>query len=240
MPSTPKTFLTAEWRHLLMLNYAVDPSLLRPFLPAGTELDFWNGRCYASIVGFMFLKTRVLGIPIPFHVNFEEVNLRFYVRRKGPEGWRRGVVFVKEIVPKPAIAWTARLLYNEQYVTMPMRHAIEPRDADLSVRYAWRQGGDWQHVSAVTKGEKAPLIPGGEAEFITEHYWGYAKQRDGGTVEYRVLHPPWQVWQVSDYSFEADVAALYGEAFVAPLADEPLSVFVAEGSAVSVQLGGRI
>ncbi|HEX8362069.1 MAG TPA: DUF2071 domain-containing protein, partial [Longimicrobium sp.] len=93
----PGKFLAAEWRDLVMLNYEADPAALRPLVPAGTELDAWGGTTYVSMVGFLFLRTRVLGIPIPFHQDFEEVNLRFYVRRRGPEGWRRGVVFVREI-----------------------------------------------------------------------------------------------------------------------------------------------
>ncbi len=83
MVVTPAPFLTAEWRHLAMLNYEIDPVILRPFVPSGTELDSWNGKTYVSIVGFLFLKTRVRGLAIPFHQNFEEINLRFYVRRLG-------------------------------------------------------------------------------------------------------------------------------------------------------------
>ena len=120
-------FLTAEWRDLVMLNYEIDPGILAGLVPAGTELDLWQGRALVSVVGFHFRRTRVMGVAIPGHSNFEEVNLRFYVRREGPEGWRRGVVFVKEIVPRFAIAWVARALYNENYVALPMRHAIVGR-----------------------------------------------------------------------------------------------------------------
>src|SRR6185503_10439864 len=105
---------TAHWRFLMMLNYEVDPSVLHPLVPRGTELDTWHGRTYASVVGFLFLDTRVLGLAIPFHRDFEEVNLRFYVRRREAEAWRRGVVFIKEIVPRWAIATVARVAYNER------------------------------------------------------------------------------------------------------------------------------
>ncbi len=46
MPSTLPAFLKAEWRHLAMLNYAVDPALLAPHLPAGCELDFFGGQTF--------------------------------------------------------------------------------------------------------------------------------------------------------------------------------------------------
>jgi uncharacterized protein len=253
-------FLTAEWRYLVMLNYEIDPALLQPFVPQGTELDGWNGRIYASIVGFLFQKTRLLGIPIPGHTNFEEVNLRFYVRRQGPEGWRRGVVFIKELVPRRAIATVARLVYNENYQALPMRHRLETVNGDrysvnseqntvdeaegLRVAYEWRFQGRWQGVAATTNGPLRPIEAGSEAAFITEHYWGYAAQRDGGTVEYQVEHPRWRVWRVDNnrgnYRFDCDVAELYGPQFVAPLSQTPTSAFIADGSEITVHKGQRI
>lgn len=238
-PAPP--FLTAEWRWLLMLNYAVDPALLRPLVPAGTELDEWGGVTYASVVGFLFRRTRVLGIPIPFHVNFEELNLRFYVRRRGPEGWRRGVVFVKEVVPRFAIAAVARWVYNENYVALPMRHAVslDPRMGG-QVEYGWKMGGRWSSVRAVARGPAAPLAEGSEEEFITEHYWGYAAQRDGGCVEYQVEHPRWSVWRAHDAALDADVGGLYGPAFAEPLSAPPRSALIADGSPIIVRKGRRI
>src|SRR6185503_10721641 len=111
----------AGWRKLVMANYAVDPSALAPYLPYKTEIDLWQGTCYVSLVGFMFVDTAVMGVKIPFHVNFEEVNLRFYVRYRDQGEWKRGVVFIKEIVPRAALAFVANTLYNENYETMPMR-----------------------------------------------------------------------------------------------------------------------
>jgi uncharacterized protein YqjF (DUF2071 family) len=168
--STP-VFLTAAWRHLVMLNYEVPPALLAERVPRGTELDDWNGVTCVSMVGFRFLDTRVLGIPIPFHRDFNEVNLRFYVRRKGPEGWRRGVVFVREIVPRAAIAWVARTLYNEPYLALPMRHRVDPEGTG-TVEYGWHRNGAWARLGATVHGAPAPMEAGSEAEFITEHYWG--------------------------------------------------------------------
>ncbi|HKD03053.1 MAG TPA: DUF2071 domain-containing protein, partial [Terriglobales bacterium] len=122
---TNGVFLKADWRNLAMLNYEVEPSVLAAFVPAGTELDRWNGRLFVSLVGFRFLRTRVWGLPIPLHCNFDEVNLRFYVRRMEGSEIRRGVVFIREIVPRRAIATVARNLYGERYVALPMRHRLE-------------------------------------------------------------------------------------------------------------------
>ncbi|MBI1761343.1 MAG: DUF2071 domain-containing protein [Acidobacteria bacterium] len=242
-----KPFLTAEWRFLAMLNYEVDARLLFPFLPRGTELDYWQERCYISMVGFLFLNTRLLGLPIPFHRNFEEINLRFYVRRKAPDGWRRGVVFIKEIVPRRAIATLARLVYNENYVARPMRHKVQrgPEDAALlvpnsAVEYGWREGHAWQRLRVNITDAPQPPSSGSEAEFITEHYWGYAAQRDGSCVEYQVEHPPWLVWQAQSSLFECDVARVYGPQFVDTLSGKPFSAFVAAGSPIVVRRGVRL
>ena len=234
-------FLTAEWRHLVMLNYEVAPEILAPYTPAGTELDVWNGRHYVSVVGFLFLHTRVRGFSIPFHRDFEELNLRFYVRRKAEDGWRRGVVFIKEIVPRPAIAFVARNFYNENYVALPMSHRIE-RDSDTikSVAYHWRFRGADHFVKLATRGVAGPLAEGSEPEFIAEHYWGYARQRDGGTMEYRVEHPRWRFWETESSELRCAVAELYGAKFSKYLSRPPASAFLAEGSAVKVFSGCRL
>jgi uncharacterized protein YqjF (DUF2071 family) len=237
-------FLTAEWRWLAMLNYEIAPDLLAPFIPAGTELDFYQGRLLASVVGFLFQKTRVYGISIPFHPNFEEVNLRFYVRRKVNGDWRRGVVFIKELVPRTAIAWAARTLYNENYAALSMSHHIE-KSSDVaegikSVAYHWRFGGQDHYVKMTVCGQPVPIREGSEQEFITEHYWGYAVQRDGATVEYQVEHPRWRVWETESAMFHCNVGELYGERFCECLSGPPASAFLAEGSAVKVFKGVRL
>ena len=238
--STDKIFLEAEWRNLAMLNYEVDPSLLAGFVPAGTELDRWDGKVFVSLVGFRFLKTRVRGFPIPFHRNFDEVNLRFYVRRTEANDVRRGVVFIKEIVPRWAVAAVARNVYNERYVALPMRHRLESTGRDLLVEYGWRCDGEWNRISLRTEG--SPTLPpeNSEERFITEHYWGYAQQSDGATMEYRVLHPAWRVWRGCDGGFEGDMTELYGRDLAAVVRGKPSSAFLAEGSEVTVFQGRKI
>jgi uncharacterized protein len=243
-PAPVRTFLTAEWRHLLMLNYAVSPDLLRAYVPPGTELDTWEGTTYLSLVGFLFLRTRVLGVPIPLHRDFEEVNLRFYVRRRAPDGWRRGVVFIREIVPRRAIALVARIGYHEPYRAMPMRHRVDLENGTLraggQVEYAWRHRRRWHSIHATVAGTPRSPAAGSEAEFITEHYWGYTARRDGGCSEYRVEHEPWQVWPVEAAGIDCDVEAVYGARFMEPLATLPRSAFVADGSPVLVRTGVRL
>jgi uncharacterized protein len=236
-----RRFLSAEWRHLVLLNYEVDPDILRPLVPRGTEIDQWNGKTFVSMVGFLFLRTRVLGLPIPFHRNFEEVNLRFYVRRQSGAESRRGVVFIKEIVPKTAIALVARWIYNENYVALPMRSRIQLPDAannmQGAVEYGWGSKREPSSLSARFEGTPGVLQPGSEEEFITEHYWGYVVQRDGSALEYRVEHPSWRVWRATESRFECDVERDYGKQYRAALEGRPSSAFVAEGSEIAVFRG---
>jgi uncharacterized protein YqjF (DUF2071 family) len=228
-----KPFLTANWRYLAMLNFAIDPKILQPLLPSGTELDFHNGRTFLSVVGFLFLDTRVIGLRIPLHRDFEEVNLRFYVRRKSADEWRRGVVFVRELVPRQAIAIVARTFYAEPYSALPMRHALEHKEGRLLAEYQWRRGRRWETLAMTASGEPRKAAHGSHEEFITEHYWGYTARRSGSS-EYRVEHPRWRLWTAETTKFDADVATLYGPQFVEPLAATPASGFIAEGSHIEV------
>ncbi|TMB61568.1 MAG: DUF2071 domain-containing protein [Deltaproteobacteria bacterium] len=216
-------FLTANWRYLAMLNYVVDRRLLAPLVPLGTEIDFENGETFLSIVGFLFLDTRLLGLPIPLHRDFEEVNLRFYVRRKSADTWRRGVVFVRELVPKRAIATIARTFYGEPYLAVPMKHEIEHVDLRVKVAYSWCRGSKWESLEMSASGEPQSIPAGSHAEFITEHYWGYTCFRR------------WKIWNAESFELRADVSSLYGERFAETLNQPPRSAFIADGSPITIQ-----
>ena len=239
MNRSSRVFLTAEWRHLAMFNYVVDPALLAPLVPAGTEIDFFGPRTFVSLVGFRFVDTRLFGVPIPFHRNFDEVNLRFYVRRREGTDWRRGVVFIRELVPRWAVATVARVLYNENYVACPMRSAIaipEGQGGRGSVEYGWRLGGE-HRMRAEFRGLPTLPTPGSIEEFIIEHYWGYVVQRDRSARQYRVEHPPWRIWSAEPVRFDGDPTVCYGPDFGAILKGPPDSALVAEGSPISVRFG---
>jgi len=233
-------FLTAEWRYLAMLNYSVNPALLAPLVPAGTELDPFGSKTFVSLVGFRFLSTTVFGIPIPFHRNFDEVNLRFYVRRREAGAEKRGVVFIQELVPRRAIAFVARMAYHENYRALPMTHQIDQTGSGLSVQYTWRHEERSNSLSVLATGPPRAMVEGSEEQFIAEHYWGYCRQPDGGTLEYHVDHPPWRVWEVAQAQFSGDAGALHGAAFAAALGKPFDSAFLAEGSPVKVHSGRRL
>jgi uncharacterized protein len=235
----PAVFLTAEWRKLAIANYVVDPKILLPYLPHKTELDLWNGICYASLIGFKFANVKLKGIKIPFHTNFEEVNIRFYVKYKEGNIWKRGVVFVKEIVPKLAISLVANTLYKENYQTLPMRHTWEQNEHSLKVTYEWKKQ-QWNSFSITTDTILKPILPNSEEEFITEHYWGYSKMGPTKTNEYGVEHPRWEVYTTKDYTINVDFENVYGYQFAFLNHQTPESVFLAEGSEILVRGGKRI
>jgi uncharacterized protein YqjF (DUF2071 family) len=230
-------FLTAEWQYLVMANYEIDANLLHSYLPAHVEIDTWNGKTYISLVGFLFKNTKILDFSIPFHKQFEEVNLRFYVRYRQDGQWKRGVVFIREIVPLPTISLVANVLYREPYSTMPMKHSITNTNNQLSVQYEWKNANQWNKLAVIADSQAQKMQPNSEAEFITEHYWGYTKWNEKKTAEYQVEHPKWLIYPIKSYEISCDTKNLYGETFVEVLSQNPTSVLMAQGSEIVVRKG---
>ncbi len=230
-------FLRAEWRDLAVLTYSIEPAILQPHLPAGLRLDQWEGHALVSLVGFRFLRTKVLGIRVPFWGSFPEVNLRFYACRDTPQGVRRGVIFIKEIVPYYPVAAIARGLYHENYHSLPMSHEVT---AEHKAEYRWTFEGRENRLAVIAKG--LPRLPDDDSldTFIVDHHWGYSRTREGESIEYEVDRLPWRTYPIEDYEVDVDVARLYGPEFTAALSYPPISVVLAEGSPVTVSFGTRL
>jgi uncharacterized protein len=235
-----KIFLEAEWRKLAMANYEIDPAILEPYLPAHTQLDLWEGKCFVSIIGFLFLNTSVMGWKVPFHINFEEVNLRFYVIHNHQGETRRGVVFIKEIVPKLALTIIANAVYKEHYQTMPMKHQVKSWQNQWQVQYSWKTKNNWNHFSIETNNEELEIQANSVEDFITEHYWGYTQLKNNKTLEYAVLHPKWKIYHTIHYQIQVNFEQVYGSDFSFLQQVKPHSVFLAEGSTVAVKNDRRI
>lgn len=230
-----KTYiLLAEWNNLVMANYIVHKELLLPYLPAKTELDFFDGKCYVSLVGFMYLNTKMRGFSVPFHINFEEVNLRFYVRYNDHGCWKKGVAFIKEIVPRHAISLVANSIYRQNYVTMSMRHFHQTDGDFLEAGYEWKFKDKWNRLSAKAHKKTMPIGKGGHEEFIADHYWGYRKYSNATTHEYEVEHPRWELFKVADYDVDCNFGALYGPEFTILNKMKPASVLMVKGSEIRV------
>lgn len=226
-------FLTAQWNNLLLANYSVNPEILEPYVPKGTSIELYEGHAFLSLVAFMFNRTHVFRTPIPGHNEFEEVNLRFYVKPDYDPSIR-GVTFIKEIVPRLAIPIVANALFFENYECLQMNHLISPP----SVSYSWT--GARQHTfSARIEEPLSYPAPGSIAEFITEHYWGYSQARKS-TLEYKVEHPQWKCSSVSSYEIEVDFEETYGKKFTFLNQKTPHNVQYALGSDVSVSAPKKI
>lgn len=227
-------FLTAQWRNLILVNYTVDPAALMSRVPEGLELDSHKGQHFVSLVGFQFLNTRVLGIKWPRLHSFVELNLRFYVKRTMPDGEvRRGVVFIKEIVPSRLISFVARTLYHEPYERWKIAEISGFGEND-AYGYEWEERDLRNRIVLRAEGEHRDLLEHSHEQFIAEHYWGYTKRPDGKTNEYEVQHPTWQYREVTNVEVECDFGDVYGDDWAFLNKIEPCSVFLAEGSEISV------
>lgn len=231
-----KKFLTAHWKNLIMINFEVSPKFLMPLVP-GTEFDLWENKAFVSLIAFLFDKTKFLGIPAIGNKKFEELNIRFYVKRFEGENQKRGVAFVKEIVPKPLVTGIANLLFSEHYQTMKMSHKVnfvETNQTKIQNLEYIAEKDLFHRFSARLESKLTDMKEGSFEEFIAEHYWGYSRVNDHKTIEYEVQHPIWQIYKESDVSYTCDFEKLYGNKWKFLNLENPHSTFVAKGSEVSI------
>ncbi len=228
-------FLRAEWNNLVMANYVVPKEILLPYVPYKTELDSFKGETYVSLVGFMFLNTKVFGLSIPLHENFEEVNLRFYVKYKQNGNWVKGVVFIKEIVPKRAISFIANYLYGENYTTLNMKHFHVDKGENFEAGYEWNYKNKWNKISAAGIKRSHKIIQNSCESFFADHYWGYSKSKETKSYKYFIEHPGWEMMKVISYQVDCDFGALYGDDFQFLNSEIPKSVLMTKGSQIGVQ-----
>jgi hypothetical protein len=228
-------FLKANWENIIMANYEIDPEILKPFLPKGVELDFYNGKSYVSLVGFMFKKTKLFNVPIPYLGTFEEINLRFYVQRKEDGITKRGVVFINETIPYPIVAWVANKLYKEHYTVVPTRHSIVENSDTKKIKFDWLLNKKWNSIYVEASNESQSMKKDTLEKFIYEHYFGYTKIDENNTEEYRLQHPSWKINTVLDSKIDCDFEAMYGKAFSVLNTTKPEAVFIAEGSSVKIE-----
>lgn len=241
MEKSRNTFLTARWLNLLMLNYEVAPELLAPHVPKGTRLDFFEGKTYVSLVGFWFCETKLFGkIPAPFHREFPQINLRFYVRRTTDTDDRPGVVFIAEIVQKRMIALVAHAAYGERYLCRPVKIRNILESGKRVLEYGWRSGNSWCNLTAQGIGNACNPSPATLEHFLVDRYWGYTAQPNGGCIEFNVVHPVWKISRCNDATFLGDPTPEYGPEMARVLRGKPSAAFVVDGSAVTVCNGVKI
>jgi uncharacterized protein YqjF (DUF2071 family) len=225
-----RPFLTATWSNLVLVTWEVEAGLLKPHLPPTLQLDLRDSMAFVSVVAFQFRNTRLRGVAVPGHTDVDEVNLRFYVRKPG----YRGVTFIREFVPLPAVSLVARLFYNERYATAPMRGRIESGENDIVATYEVDYAGGTH--SMTVSGQKPAFRPDNTAIecFLMDQQWGFGATRGGQMLRYEVEHPPWQIYTVGSYALDLDFAALYGEKWAVLKEMEPRSIIFSPGSEVTV------
>ena len=226
-------FLKANWENIVMANYEVDPSILKPYLPNGVELDYYKYKTYVSLVGFMFKKTRLFEIPIPFFGSFEEVNLRFYVRRIECKKVKKGVVFINETVPFKIVALLANKLYKEHYISIPTKNTCIIND-NKNIVYEWKKNEQWNSLTVNTETTQQKIESNSIEEFIFERYFGFTKLDNDNSQEYRIAHPKWMTNKILNYNIQCDFGAMYGAPFAHLTNKTPDSIIQAEGSAVTI------
>jgi len=227
------TFLRANWENLIMANYEIDPSVLEQYLPKGVELDFYNNKTFVSLVGFMFKKTSLFGIPIPFFGSFEEINLRFYVRKIENRKIKKGVVFINETVPFKIVALLANKLYKEHYISIPTKNSIVISD-HKHLKYEWKINNKWNAIAVKADTNQYEITKDTIEEFIFERYFGFTKLSDTSTQEYKIHHPKWMTHKIINSHIDCDFGSMYGDSFSGLNNQKPDSIILAEGSQVSV------
>jgi uncharacterized protein YqjF (DUF2071 family) len=228
-----RIFLKANWENLIMANYAIDPLLLQPYLPNGVELDFYQNKTYVSLVGFMFKNTSLFGIPIPFFGSFEEINLRFYVRKVDGRKIKKGVVFINETVPYKIVALLANKLFKEHYISIPTKSSINI-GANKNIQYDWKSKGKWNSISVYSEAKKYKIEASTIEEFIFERYFGFTKLNESLTQEYQINHPNWMTNKIIRAEVKCDFENMYGKPFASLNDTIPDSILLAEGSSISV------
>ena len=229
-----KHFLKANWEQIIMANYEVPDAVLLPYLPAGVELDTFQGKSFVSLVGFKFSSTRIFNFPIPYLGTFEEINLRFYVKKYENGIVKRGVVFINETVPYAVVAWVANVLYKERYVAVKTKHSWTFSEQHKHIKYCWKINQNWNHISVNAYQQSNEMQKGSFEEFIFEHYFGFTKIDDNTTEEYSIHHHRWTINAIEEVDINCNFKDMYGSDFAFLNSLAPTAVFITNGSAIAV------
>ena len=227
-----KTFLTARWENLAIITYKIHPASLSIYIPPGLAADTINGDAFVSIVAFDFNDIKIKSLRIPFHVNFPEINLRFYVKDEN----RNGVVFISEFVDKYFVPFVANSVYNENYKRIRMKKVMKILDGDDVIHLNYNMNMKGREFNLNMKAKQESFIPGENTieHFIKEHEWGFGKSRRGKLLSYKVVHPVWEVCPVTHFSHNFDFGLIYGNKWEMLNDEKPFNVMFAKGSEVKV------
>lgn len=227
-------FLKAQWKELTLVNFALEPDFLINILPVGLDPDLLHGKAYASLVAFDFESIRVGGIPWPGYTQFPELNLRVYVRCS--EAGRRGVFFIRELIPGKIPTAIARVAYNEPYSACPLTRSHQALVNGAQVqRTDWIWKGAPNYLEVEVGPETMMPATDEDANWFKEQEWGFGHSRLGELLRYHVTHPRWMVRKVHRCDYEVDWLGLYGPIWARQLEGaEPDSLMHCIGSEIAV------
>lgn len=228
--------ITAAWTNIAVVTWEVEPDLLAPYVPPTLSLNLRDSMAFVSLVGLQFSNLRVRGVRVPGHQHFDEINLRFYVRKTGYQG----VTFIREYAPRPLAALMARILYSEPYRAAPVRGRITADEATIVAGYEIDYGGRTSQFSLT--GQRPPVRPDNTTleHFLLEQHWGFTTTRGGQMMRYEVEHPVWHIYPIVSYTLDFDFAAVYGPKWAVLGESEPRSLVLATGSDVTISRPRRI
>ena len=221
-------FMTGHWEDLIMVTFEVDKAILEPYLPKDTEIDLFNGKALMSMVAFTFSKVKFFGIKVPFHQQFGQINFRFYAKSKTDD--TKGVVFIKEFAPKPLIASVANLCYNEPYFYKSIRRNKTLKQGRINMKYSY---GNLK-IKASAKEKTGKLNPNTLKHFVVDRYIAYIKSYSGKTVQYKINHRPWELYDATSVTIENDILSLLPKKFKQA---KLLSTCFVDGSFITVEKG---
>ena len=229
-----RIFLKANWLRLASANYVVDPSILEKHIPNGTVLEAHNGKYFVSLVAFRYCETRLLNVRVPYHNIFEEINLRFYVKREiTPGNWRSEVAFTKLFFPKTALTLVAKHIYKENYETKKMRHNWSDNGNELFTSYGLKKNR-WHSFDLVSDKKSSPIFSNTSEDFFSKHYWGTSKINRKSCTIYKIDHPVWESHKVLRSNISFDFNTVFGAEFKHLTNTEPDSTHLFNGSKVLV------
>ena len=194
------------WHHLLFAHWRLDADSLRGHIPAGLELDTYQGEAWLGIVPFHMTNVAPRGVPaLPWVSAFPELNVRTYVRLEG----KPGVYFFSLDATNPLAVWGAWTLFHLPYFTASMTVSV----VDDHVRYASRRrsGESARFVAEYWPcAEPQAPAPGSLEAFLTERYCLYAADSASRLHRLEIHHPPWPLQGADARIAENTMAAAAG------------------------------
>jgi uncharacterized protein len=195
MPESP-WIMTQTWHDLLFAHWPVDADSLRSRIPAGFELDLFDGQAWLAIVPFHMSNVAPRGVPaLPWISAFPELNVRTYVRVND----KPGVYFFSLDAANPVAVGVARLLVHLPYYAASMtveehagrihyrsRRRRGPLSADASDKAPATFVGDYRPT-----GDLHAPVRGTLEYFLTERYCLYTVDNSFRGFRLDIHHPPW-------------------------------------------------